>query len=106
MNESKPNEQPQSYVDTLRETMQGEFPLLGEVTHGIVDDPLLLMNGQKDDDGVEMPCPLPTSMMQALPEMMSEPLSLYEDGEHVACCRGGGVVDALALGGGAGSQFA
>ena len=81
MNESKPNEQPQSYVDTLRETMQGEFPLLGEVTHGIVDDPLLLMNGQKDDDGVEMPCPLPTSMMQALPEMMSEPLSLYEDGD-------------------------
>ena len=79
MNESKPNEQPQSYIDTLRLTMQEEFPLLGEVTKEIVDDPLSLMNALPDDDGVVVPCALPDAMTQHLPEMMSEPLSLYED---------------------------
>ena len=79
MNESNPNEQPVSYADTLRETMKVEFPLLGEVTHGIVDDPLTLMSAHADDDGVVVPCALPDAMVKHLPEMMSEPLSLYED---------------------------
>ena len=38
----KPNvtEQCTSYADTLRETMQEEFPLLCDVTQGLVEDPL------------------------------------------------------------------
>ena len=33
-------ENPQTYADILRETQQEEFPLLSEVTSGIVDNPL------------------------------------------------------------------
>ena len=74
--------QPQmSYADTLRETMQEEFPLLGEVTRGVVDDPLALMNAQTDEEGVKVPCALPEAMVKHLPRMMSEPLSLYEDAD-------------------------
>ena len=68
-----------TYTDTLRETMQEEFPLLGEVTRGVVDDPLTLMNAQVDEEGVVVPCALPDAMLQRLPQMMAEPLSLYED---------------------------
>ena len=68
-----------TYADTLRETMQEEFPLLGEVTRGVVDDPLTLMNAQVDEEGVVVPCALPDAMLQRLPQMMAEPLSLYED---------------------------
>ena len=32
-----------TYTDILRETQQEEFPLLSEVTRGVVDDPLRLM---------------------------------------------------------------
>ena len=39
MQQPNPNEQPQSYIDVLQETMQDEFPLLGEVTSGIIDHP-------------------------------------------------------------------
>ena len=74
-------EQPQSYTDTLRETMQEEFPLLGEVTQGLVADPLTLMNAQTDEEGVVVPCALPETMMASLPQMMSEPLSLYQDAD-------------------------
>ena len=81
MKESNVNEQPVSYADMLRATQQAEFPLLSEVTRGVVDDPLALMNAHTDDDGVMVPCALPQSMMQQLPEMMSEPLSLYADGD-------------------------
>ncbi len=74
--------QPQmSYVDTLRETMQEEFPLLSEVTRGVVDDPLTLMNARTDDDGVVVPCALPDAMWRSLPQMMSESLSLYADAD-------------------------
>ena len=79
MKETNVNEPNVSYADMLRETQQAEFPLLGEVTEGIVDDPLTLMNAQTDDDGVVVPCALPDAMVQQLPQMMSEPLSLYED---------------------------
>ena len=79
MKESNVNEQQVSYADTLRETMQEEFPLLGEVTQGLLKDPLVLMNANTDDDGVTVPCALPETMMERLPQMMSEPLSLYED---------------------------
>ena len=75
------NEQPMSYADTLRETMQEEFPLLGEVTRGLLEDPLALMNAQADEDGVVVPCALPDAMVRCLPQMMSEPLSLYEDAD-------------------------
>jgi hypothetical protein len=74
-------EQPQSYTDTLRETMQEEFPLLGEVTQGLVADPLILMNAQTDEEGVVVPCALPDAMVKHLPQMMSEPLSLYQDAD-------------------------
>ena len=70
-----------SYTDTLRETMQEEFPLLGDVTQGFVEDPLTLMNAHADDDGVVVPCALPDAMWNHLPQMMSEPLSLYEDAD-------------------------
>ena len=75
------NTQPQSYADTLRETMQEEFPLLCEVAQGLVADPLVLMNAQTDEDGVVVPCALPDAMVKHLPQMMSEPLSLYEDAD-------------------------
>ena len=81
MQESNVNQQPMSYVDILRETQQEEFPLLSEVTQGVVEDPLTLMNSIYDDDGVVVPCPLPDSMWKSLPRMMSEPLSLYDDAD-------------------------
>ena len=70
-----------SYTDILRETQQEEFPLLSEVTRGVVDDPLRLMSAHTDDDGVVVPCALPDAMMQSLPQMMSETLSLYDDAD-------------------------
>ena len=70
-----------SYSYILRETQQEEFPLLSEVTSGIIDNPLSLMNAHTDDDGVAVPCALPDAMMQCLPQMMSEPLSLYDDAD-------------------------
>ena len=70
-----------SYADTLRETQQEEFPLLSEVTRGVVEDPISLMNSHYDDDGVVVPCALPDTMWQSLPQMMSEPLSLYDDAD-------------------------
>ena len=73
--------QPQSYADTLRETMQEEFPLLVEVAQGFVEDPLTLMNAQMDEDGVVVPSALPDAMVKHLPQMMSEPLSMYEDAD-------------------------
>ena len=70
-----------SYADTLRETLQEEFPLLSDVTQGVVDDPLSLMNAHTDDDGVVVPCALPDAMWKNLPQMISEPLSLYDDAD-------------------------
>ena len=70
-----------TYADILRETQQEEFPLLSEVTRGVVDDPLRLMSAHTDDDGVVVPCALPDAMMQSLPQMMSETLSLYDDAD-------------------------
>ena len=70
-----------SYADTLRETVHNEFPLLEEVTQGGLEDPLVLMNAHADEDGVVVPCALPDAMMKRLPQMMSEPLSLYEDAD-------------------------
>ena len=81
MQESNVNQQPMSYIDVLRETQQEEFPLLSEVTQGVVEDPLTLMNSIYDDDGVVVPCPLPDSMWKHLPQMMSETLSLYDDAD-------------------------
>lgn len=57
----------------LRKTQQEEFPLLSEVTQGVVDDPLTLMNARADEEGVVVPCALPDAMMKHLPEMVSEP---------------------------------
>ena len=54
MNESNVNEQPMSYGDMLRETQQAEFPLLSEVTRGILEDPLTLMNALTDEEGNEI----------------------------------------------------
>ena len=79
MNESNVNEQPMSYGDMLRETQQAEFPLLSEVTRGILEDPLTLMNALTDEEGITVPRALPDAMVKHLPLMMSEPLSLYED---------------------------
>ena len=73
--------QPLSYADTLRETMQEEFPLLSEVTQGVLEDPLALMNAHTDEDGVMVPCALPDAMVKHLPQMISEPLSLYPDAD-------------------------
>ena len=81
MQESDVNQQPKSYVDALRETQQEEFPLLSEVTRGVVEEPITLMNSIYDDDGVVVPCPLPDAMWKSLPQMISEPLSLYEDAD-------------------------
>ena len=81
MQESNVNEQPMSYADVLRETQQAEFPLLSEVTQGFVDDPLSLMNAIEDEEGTVVPCPLPDAMTRCLPQMMSEPLSLYDDAD-------------------------
>jgi|GEM_PF-6458616 len=81
MQESDVNQQPKSYVDVLRETQQDEFPLLSEVTQGVVEEPVTLMNSHYDDDGVVVPCPLPDAMWKHLPQMMSEPLSLYDDAD-------------------------
>ncbi|MBR5235195.1 MAG: hypothetical protein IKV24_03240 [Bacteroidaceae bacterium] len=52
-----------TYTDILRDTQQEEFPLLSEVTRGVVDDPLRLMSAHTDD-GVVVPCALPDAMMQ------------------------------------------
>ncbi len=73
--------QTMSYGDLLRETQQTEFPLLSKVTQGLLNDPLTLMNAHADEDGVVVPCALPDAMVQCLPRMMSEPLSLYEDAD-------------------------
>ena len=81
MQESNVNQQTQSYGDVLRETQQAEFPLLSEVTAPFMDNPLTLMNAITDEEGTVVPCPLPDSMTQCLPQMMSEPLSLYEDAD-------------------------
>ena len=81
MNESNVNEQPVSYGDMLRETQQAEFPLLSEVTQGFLANPLTLMNAQTDEEGIIVPCALPEAMVKHLPQMMSEPLSLYEDAD-------------------------
>ncbi len=70
-----------TYTDVLRETQQEEFPLLSEVTTPFMDNPLALMNAHTDDDGVVVPCALPDAMVQSLPQMMSEPLSLYDDAD-------------------------
>ena len=70
-----------SYTDVLRETQQEEFPLLSEVTAPFMDNPLTLMNAITDEEGTMVPCPLPDSMTQCLPQMMSEPLSLYDDAD-------------------------
>ena len=75
------NSPTQTFDDMLRETQKAEFPLLGEVIQGFVSDPLSLMNAHFDGEGVVVPCALPDSMIQHLPEMMSETLSLYEDGD-------------------------
>ena len=81
MKESDVQAQPLSQGDTLTETLQAEFPLLGEVTRGFVDDPLGLMNAHFDMDGVVVPCALPDAMFAHLPQMFSEPLSLYDDAD-------------------------
>ena len=70
-----------SYADVLRETQQEEFPLLSEVTAPFMGNPLALMNAITDEEGVAVPCPLPDPMTQCLPQMMSEPLSLYDDAD-------------------------
>ena len=70
-----------SYSDVLKGTIRNEFPLLEEVTQGVIDDPLSLMNAQADEDGVVVPCALPDAMVKHLPQMMSEPLSMYEDAD-------------------------
>lgn len=72
---------PMSYIDTLKETQQAEFPLLSTVTQQFVDEPLTLMKAHTDDDGMNVPCALPHTMVQCLPEMMREPLSLYDDAD-------------------------
>ena len=81
MQESNVNQQPKSYADVLRETQQEEFPLLSEVTRGVVYEPIALMNSIYDEDGVVVPCPLPDAMWKSLPRMMSETLSLYDDAD-------------------------
>ena len=81
MQESNVNQQPTSYGYILRETQQEEFPLLSEVTQGVVEDPLTLMNSIYDEDGVVVPCPLPDAMWKSLPQMMSKTLSLYDDAD-------------------------
>lgn len=76
------NSQPQTtYADSLREAIHHEFPLLEEATQGFVEDPSLLMNAHFDEDGVVVPCALPDTMVRHLPQMMSEPLSLYPDAD-------------------------
>ena len=70
-----------TYTDMLRETQQEEFPLLSEVTAPFMGNPLALMNAHTDDDGVVVPCALPDAMVQSLPQMMSETLSLYDDAD-------------------------
>ena len=74
-------EHPMSYADILRETQQEQFPLLSEVTQGLLEDPLVLMNAHSDEEGVVVPCALPDTMVKHLPQMMSEPLSLYPDAD-------------------------
>ena len=81
MQESNENQQPRPYGEALRETQQEVFPLLSEVTQGFVDDPLILMNAIVDEEGVVVPCPLPDTMIRCLPQMMNEPLSLYQDAD-------------------------
>ena len=76
------NSQPQTtYADSLREAIHHEFPLLEEATQGFVEDPSLLMNAHFDEDGVVVACALPDTMVKHLPQMMSEPLSLYQDAD-------------------------
>ena len=70
-----------SYTDMLRQTQQEVFPLLGEVTAPFMDNPLKLMNAITDEEGAVVPCALPDAMVQCLPQMMSEPLNLYDDAD-------------------------
>ena len=79
-----------SYIDVLRETQQEEFSLLSEVTQGVVEEPITLMNSIYDEDGVVVPCALPDAMWKSLPRMMSETLSLYDDADitHASLARG------------------
>ena len=81
MQEPNVNQHPMSYTDMLRETQQEEFPLLSEMTAPFMGNPLALMNAITDEEGTVVPCPLPDSMTQCLPQMMSEPLSLYDDAD-------------------------
>ena len=81
MQESNERQQAQPYGEALRETQQEVFPLLSEVTAPFVDDPLTLMNAILDEEGTRVPCALPDSMTRCLPQMMSEPLSLYDDAD-------------------------
>ena len=71
MQESNVNQHSMSYTDVLRETQQAEFPLLSEVTAPFMNNPLTLMNAITDEEGTVVPCPLPDSMTQCLPQMMS-----------------------------------
>ena len=75
------NPQPQSHGEVLRETMQEEFPLLSEVTAPFMENPLKLMTAITDEEGTIVPCALPDAMLQCLPQMMSEPLDLYDDAD-------------------------
>ncbi len=81
MQESNEKQQAQPYGEALRETQQEVFPLLSEVAAPFVDNPLTLMNAIYDEEGTVVPCPLPDTMTQCLPQMMSEPLSLYDDAD-------------------------
>jgi hypothetical protein len=81
MKESNESQQPLSYGEELRETQQEVFPLLSEVTQGFVDDPLILLRTIVDEEEEVVPCPLPDTMIRCLPQMMHEPLSLYQDAD-------------------------
>ena len=81
MQESNVNQQPRPYGEVLHETQQEVFPLLSEVTASFTDNPLALMNAIHDEEGTQVPCPLPDSMTRCLPQMISEPLSLYDDAD-------------------------
>ena len=81
MRESNSNQQPRPYGEVLHETQQEVFPLLSEVTASFTDNSLALMNAIHDEEGTQVPCPLPDSMTLCLPQMISEPLSLYDDAD-------------------------
>ena len=64
---------------------------VGDSAHGGVECRTAVARG--DDDGCAV---MATYGVEQL---------LYEDGEHLTCCTGWGVVDGQALGGGAGGEF-